>query len=233
MTNNPQFNLYHGIAGSLALHSLALFILWGAVQSSTSDIDDTLVVEFQGVDSDVQAEEKNKQQNSGAGGAVDAQNAKQEEQRQQSEKTATDDDAFPERIKKEGNEGAKAAASAQQTGRDVDGRENEQRAQVIQRRTDEQGNALKAYIHSLSKKIQAKLIYPKEARHSGLQGVTTVSFRILEDGAMHPASLKIVASSGQTELDMSALDTVRACAPFVAPPRDMTVTMAVTYGRKR
>lgn len=233
MTTNAHFSLYHGIAGSLALHSLALLILWGVVRSSTSEIDDTLVVEFQGVDSDIQAEEKSKQQNSGAGGAIDAQNAKQEEQRQKSEKTATDDDAFPERTKKEGNEGAKAAASAQQTGRDVDGRENEQRAQIIQRRSDEQVNALKAYIHSLSKKIQAKLIYPKEARRSGLQGVTTVSFRILEDGAMQPTSLKIVASSGKAELDISALETVRACAPFVAPPRDMTVTMAVTYGRKR
>lgn len=243
MAKHAQFSIYHGIAGSLALHSLALLGLWGAAGYSPADVDDTLVVEFNGVDSDVQAEEKHKRQNSGAGGAVEAQNAKQEKKEEKAEKKVADDDALPERIKDaapdtvkkeaEAAAAAKATASAQQSGRDVEGIENEQHAQIIQRRADEEMNVLKAYIRSLSKKIQTKLLYPKEARHSGLQGVTTVSFRIKGDGTMHPDSLKIVASSGRAELDISALDTVRACAPFATPPRDVTVTMAVTYARKR
>lgn len=244
MTKHAQFSIYHGIAGSLALHSLALLGLWGIAGYSPADIDDTLVVEFNGVDSDVQAEEKHKRQNSGAGGAVEAQNARQEKKEEKAEKKVADDEALPERIKdtvpdtmkkneEEAAAAAKATASAQQAGRDVEGIENEQHAQIIQRRADEEMNVLKAYIRNLSKKIQTKLLYPKEARHSGLQGVTTVSFRIKGDGTMHPDSLKIVASSGRVELDISALDTVRACAPFAVPPRDVTVTMAVTYARKR
>lgn len=242
MANHAQFSIYHGIAGSLAIHSLALLVLWGAVGYSPADIDDTLVVEFNGVDSDVQAEEKHKRQNAGAGGAVEAQNAQQEKKEEKAEKVADDEalperikDAVPDKIKKEDEAAAaaKASASAQQAGRDVEGIENEQHAQIIQRRTDAEMNVLKAYIRNLSKKIQTKLLYPKEARHSGLQGVTTVSFRIKGDGSMHPDSLKVVASSGRAELDISALDTVRACAPFSAPPRDVTVTMAVTYARKR
>lgn len=240
MANDAQFSIYHGFAGSLAVHSLALLILWSAVGYSPADVDDTLVVEFNGVDSDVQAEEKHKRQNSGAGGAVEAQNAKQEKKEEKAEKEVPDDEGLPERIKdavsdamkKEAEAAAKATASAQQAGRDVEGIEKEQHAQIIQRRSDDEMNVLKAYIRNLSKKIQTKLLYPKEARHSGLQGVTTVSFRIAGDGTMHPDSLKIVASSGRVELDISALDTVRACAPFAAPPRDVTVTMAVTYARK-
>ena len=244
MANHAQFSIYHGIAGSLAIHAFAFLVLWGAAGYSLADIDDTLVVEFNGVDSDVQAEEKHKRQNSGAGGAVEAQNAKQEKKEEKAEKKVADDETLPERIKdtvpdtmkkkeKEAAAAAKASASAQQAGRDVEGIENEQHAQIIQRRSDEEMNVLKAYIRNLSKKIQTKLLYPKEARHSGLQGVTTVSFRIKGDGTMHPDSLKVVASSGRAELDISALDTVRACAPFSAPPRDVTVTMAVTYARKR
>lgn len=243
MAKHAQFSIYHGIAGSLALHSLALLGLWGVTGYSPADVDDTLVVEFSGVDSDVQAEEKHRRQNSGAGGAVEAQNAKQEKKEEKAEKKVADDEGFPEQIKDavpntekkeaEAAAAAKANASAQQAGRDVEGIENEQHAQIIQRRADEEMNVLKAYIRNLSKKIQTKLLYPKEARHSGLQGVTTVSFRIKEDGTMHPDSLKIVASSGRVELDISALDTVRACVPFAVPPRDVTVTMAVTYARKR
>lgn len=245
MANHAQFSIYHGIAGSLAIHTFALLVLWGAVGHAPGDIDDTLVVEFNGVDSDVQAEEKHKRQNSGAGGAVEAQNARQEKKEEKAEKKIADDEALPERIKdtvpdtvkkeeeEEAAAAAKASASAQQAGRDVEGIENEQHAQIIQRRSDAEMNVLKAYIRNLSKKIQTKLLYPKEARHSGLQGVTTVSFRIKGDGTMHPDSLKVVASSGRAELDISALDTVRACAPFSAPPRDVTVTMAVTYARKR
>lgn len=244
MANHAQFSIYHGIAGSLAIHAFALLGLWGAAGYSPADIDDTLVVEFNGVDSNVQAEEKHKRQNSGAGGAVEAQNAKQEKKEEKAEKKIADDEALPERIKdtvpdtvkkeeEEAAAAAKASASAQQAGRDVEGIENEQHAQIIQRHSDAEMNVLKAYIRNLSKKIQTKLLYPKEARHSGLQGVTTVSFRIKGDGTMHPDSLKVVASSGRAELDISALDTVRACAPFSAPPRDVTVTMAVTYARKR
>ncbi|MBL1255267.1 TonB family protein [Methylocystis sp. Sn-Cys] len=244
MANHAQFGIFHGIAGSLAVHSFALLVLWGAVGQASPEIDDTLLVEFNGVDSDVQAEEKHKRQNAGSGGAVEAQNAKQEKTEEKAEKKVADDEALPERIKdavpdkikKEEEQvaaAAKPSASAQQAGRDVEGIENEQHAQIIQRRTDAEMNVLKAYIRNLSKKIQTKLLYPKEARHSGLQGVTTVSFRIKRDGTMHPDSLKIVASSGRAELDISALDTVRACAPFSAPPKDVTVTMAVTYARKR
>jgi protein TonB len=44
--------------------------------------------------------------------------------------------------------------------------------------------------------------------------------------------LKIVESSGQPKLDASALKTIRASAPFAPPPKEMTVAIAVAFGRK-
>jgi protein TonB len=84
----------------------------------------------------------------------------------------------------------------------------------------------------LAKKIQGNLIYPDKGRRSGLHGVATVSFGIRSDGQIRPETLKIVQSSGQSELDASALETIRACAPFTSPPEEVTVAIAVAFGRK-
>jgi protein TonB len=65
-----------------------------------------------------------------------------------------------------------------------------------------------------------------------MQGAATVSFTLLANGQIRPDSLKIVESSSQPKLDASALETVRSSVPFESPPKEMTVAIAVVFGRK-
>jgi periplasmic protein TonB len=85
----------------------------------------------------------------------------------------------------------------------------------------------------LSKKVQDHLVYPDDGRQAQLQGTATVSFAILRSGQIRPETLKIVTSSGQPRLDTSALKTIRASIPFDPAPKEMTVVIAVDFGRKR
>jgi protein TonB len=59
-----------------------------------------------------------------------------------------------------------------------------------------------------------------------------VSFTILPSGQIRPESVKIITSNGQPKLDASALKTIRASVPFDPPPKEMTVAIAVAFGRK-
>jgi protein TonB len=81
--------------------------------------------------------------------------------------------------------------------------------------------------------VQAHLVYPDDGRRAGLQGTATVSFAVLRNGQIRPETLKIVTSSGQPRLDASALKTIRASIPFDPAPKEMTVAIAVDFGRKR
>jgi len=52
-------------------------------------------------------------------------------------------------------------------------------------------------------------------------------------GQIRPESLKVVSSSGQATLDASAMQTIRSSVPFDAPPKEMTIAIAVAFSRKR
>jgi protein TonB len=91
----------------------------------------------------------------------------------------------------------------------------------------------KDYSALLMKKVRDHLVYPDEAKRARLQGVATVSFVILSNGDLRPETLKVVKSSGEPTLDISALHTIRASAPFAPPPREMAVSIGVAFGPKR
>ncbi|HEY1505823.1 MAG TPA: TonB family protein [Stellaceae bacterium] len=89
---------------------------------------------------------------------------------------------------------------------------------------------LQDYVNNqLSKRIEANLLYPAEARKAGLAGTATVGFDILADGQIDGASLRIVTSSGQPLLDQSALDTVRASVPLPPPPQPISLTIGIVF----
>jgi protein TonB len=115
----------------------------------------------------------------------------------------------------------------------VPGAPERQNAQTIKTDRDIEADRLREYVKLLTKKVQANLVYPEEGRKAGLQGTATVSFTILQTGQISPETLKVVTGSGQPKLDASALATVRASAPFEPPPKEMTVAVAVGFGRKR
>lgn len=79
-------------------------------------------------------------------------------------------------------------------------------------------DALAAYLAGLRTYLQHSLVYPRRAQKLRLSGKPVVRFRVLPDGALDAASLHVAESSGIGLLDTGALDTVRAAAPFPAPP---------------
>jgi periplasmic protein TonB len=92
---------------------------------------------------------------------------------------------------------------------------------------------LQAYSALLSRKVQHSLIYPRAGRAAGLQGITRIAFAIDGDGRIRPGSLRVAESSGQLQLDASALESVRHCDPFDPPPHPISIVIAVNYGRRR
>jgi protein TonB len=113
----------------------------------------------------------------------------------------------------------------------VKGDEEAQKAQAI-KLAEEEADRLRKYVKGLTKSVQSNLRYPDEGRRVGMRGAATVSFTILPNGQIWPGSLKIVESSGQPKLDASALQAVRSSVPFESPPQEMTVAIAVVFGRK-
>jgi protein TonB len=128
------------------------------------------------------------------------------------------------------------AIDAKSAGTGIDtiaGAEERQVAQTIQPDGPTETEQLREYVKLLSKKVQAHLVYPDDGRRDALQGTATVSFAILRSGQIRPETLKIVSSSGQSRLDASALKTIRASVPFDPAPKEMTVVIAVDFGRRR
>ncbi len=219
------FTIYHGLAASLALHSaLGLpFVL----SSLTSPVEEpsTLVFELEGMVADSQTEQKVQQEAKGEAKQDEADAAKPEDR--------------PKDVAENDEEAAtpppppsSAKATQGSAGSNISGDEEQQIAQTIRNDRAAEIDRLKEYVKLLSKKVQSKLVYPDEGRQAGLQGAATVSFAILRTGQIRLETLKIIESSGQPKLDASALKTVRSSIPFAPPPKEMTVAIAVAFGRK-
>ncbi len=113
----------------------------------------------------------------------------------------------------------------------VTGAEEQQVAQTI-KADPEEADELRDYVRSLTKQVRTHVIVSDEARQAGLKGSAYVSFTILPSGQIRPESLKVTVSSGQPQLDASALKTIRASLPFAPPPYEITIGVPVDFGRK-
>jgi len=250
-----SFTFSHAIAASLAIHGALVLPFIAPPWSAPPEDPPILVVELQGVESVTQAEQKVAQQVKGEGNPQEAQAPAPETpppQEAQQQQTPTPEEpqepvadegtlqqAPPPQPEQEQQEATpaqqtpapEAAASAGSAGSaNVDGATQQQQAQTIAEQQDE-AERLRAYIKALTKKVQENLVYPDAGRRRGLKGTASVAFRLMVDGSVDPGSLKIATSSGQPQLDTSALKTVAASAPFDPPPRALTVTIAVVYGK--
>jgi protein TonB len=227
-----RFTLAHGLAASLMLHGavcLAMLLdLWPAEEEPQS-----LLFELDGALSDSQTEETTEHDVKG----------ETPQDNQVAEAARSETEPQPEREQDPQGEIAedtpKTAARAQQKQEakagveNATGGEEQQKAQTIAKPQQTEEDRVTAYVKQLSKRIQRRLVYPSEARAAGLQGAATVSFTISATGHLVPSSLRIVAGSGQPQLDAGALKTVRAASPFAPPPREMNVAVAVGFARKR
>ncbi|ARN79840.1 energy transducer TonB [Methylocystis bryophila] len=217
---------------SLIIHAVIILLLMIAMTAKEDDSDETLVVDLKGVIADDQSEEKVTEQTAGssASPATSAQKTQlaQAGEKRQSDETPTEAGpaigAKPER--------AAAAKPAPDSPGSVNirGSEQQQEAHKLRSRIENFIDPLKAYVKALTKRVESKLAYPEAGRRVGLHGWPIVSFTILQGGALRADSLKLVTSSGSPKLDETALQTIRACAPFEPPPREITLKMTVIYG---
>lgn len=224
------FTIWHGIIASVTLHA-ALAVPF-VVNNLTPPPDDlpTLVIELQGMVSDAQAEERVAQQ---APDQPPPQAAPPPPQEQQPPPPEPEESAAAKPPEPQPQPQMAPQPQAAPQARQVQDPDEQQKAQVIRTEKDLEADRLREYVKRLTKKVQANLIYPDEGRKVGLQGNATVSFTLTRDGGISPGTLRIVASSGQSKLDASALATIRACAPFEPPPREVNIAFVVGYGKKK
>lgn len=234
MRKPVNFNIRVAYAVSVTLH-----ILFGAVflfeSHHLEDLsDETLALELSGMESDVQLEERIRKQDKAAPAPTQqamsgapAESASETGEKSEEEHKPSPHDSHP------GQASGSTVEQKDGGAAEIAGGEQQQNAQTIQRRAVDQITIMRAYARLLSKTIQKKLVYPKDARQARLEGVTMVAVHILHDGGIQEDSLKVVSSSGQPVLDDSALQTIRVSAPFPRPPAEFTVRIPVSYFRKR
>ena len=84
-------------------------------------------------------------------------------------------------------------------------------------------------LRAILARVKRRGRYPRAARESGAEGVSTVRFRILPNG--EPGGLRIKKTSGNALLDAAALEAVREAAPL--PYLDRTIVLTIRYRLRR
>jgi protein TonB len=100
----------------------------------------------------------------------------------------------------------------------------EQRQQSISSRA-----ALQEYMAKVTKRIQTNLVYPKEVRENGVEGIAIIAFTITSSGDIREDSLRVQKSSGYAALDSSAVRSARDSVPFEKPPKELDIVIAVSF----
>ncbi|MBN8969230.1 MAG: energy transducer TonB [Rhizobiales bacterium] len=222
MNRTLTFTIWHGLIASVALHSAlaAPFVVNKLVPPPMDDVP--LVIELQGVEADRQNEETLAQQM-----------PEPQPQQPQAAPTAPPQEAPPpEPMEEAAAEPPPPQAQPQQEPTPPQPQKaptpvEQEKAQTLKVERDLEAERVRDYVKRLAKKAKANLVYPDGM--TKLKGNATVSFALTADGHIRPGTLTIILSSGKPKLDASALATVRACAPFEPPPREMTVAFVVGY----
>jgi protein TonB len=232
-----RFTIWHGIAASLLIHAApAAPFVWYTL-ATPPDEPPTLVVELQGTVADTQTEQQVQQEIKGAAEPdkdkpEPAKSAEAPPSDAREQHAVEDEAAMPPPTEQTPQPPAEAKSAG--TGANtITGAQERQIAQTIQVDRPTEIELLREYVKLLSKKVQAHLVYPDDGRKAALQGTATVSFTILRSGEIRAETLRIVTSSGQPRLDASALKTIRASIPFDPAPKEMTIVIAVDFGRKQ
>lgn len=228
-----KLTIERAFALSLAVHVAVILPLAIEMRAAEPDDDETLVVDLTGVTADDQSEEKVTEQTAGssASQAASAQDTRVAQAGERQKIDATPMETGPASAASPQKAASAKAAPGAPGSVNIQGAEQQQEAHRLRPRVENPVDPLRAYVKTLTKRLEAKLVYPEAGRQAGLHGWPTVAFTILSDGALGPDSLKLVSSSGSPKLDQSALETVRASAPFVPPPREITLKLTLIYGR--
>jgi TonB family protein len=80
--------------------------------------------------------------------------------------------------------------------------------------------------NALVSSLERNKRFPPEAVSRGESGTARVYFELDREGNV--TSVRIIHSSGSAALDEEAIDLVRRCSPFPAPPKPMTGALRIT-----
>jgi protein TonB len=91
--------------------------------------------------------------------------------------------------------------------------------------------AVSRYLQSnynyIQRRIMNELIYPSQARRTGVQGVVEISFVINLDGSIKETAVR--KSSGNKLLDDEALRAVKSASPFRKPVTQVKIAIPVSF----
>jgi protein TonB len=79
----------------------------------------------------------------------------------------------------------------------------------------------------ISRRVRSKLLYPAQARRTGLDGIVEVLFTLNVDGSVSGISVK--KSAGVEMLDAAAIAAIKLAAPFRAPPVSVKLLIPVVF----
>lgn len=216
------------MAASLAIH-VAVLLIAAWTLAPVFDEAETLIVEYSGPEANEQSEATSREQTGGSPGAradnPQPRPAAQAEENLPSDAAMRDAKPLPATEQSPTTPAKTAPGPLEVTGAD-----QRQEARRIRPRPESQPDPLREYAKLLTKKVMSRLVYPEAGRRAGLRGDAAVTFTIRPDGALRPDSLRVVSSSGEAKLDESALQTIRASAPFDPPQREITLKITVKYG---
>jgi protein TonB len=83
----------------------------------------------------------------------------------------------------------------------------------------------------ISRRVRSKLVYPAQARRTGLDGAVEVLFTLNIDGSVSGVSVK--KSSGSEMLDEAATAAIKSAAPFRAPPVSTKLLIPVVFNLRQ
>ncbi|MDR3341179.1 MAG: TonB family protein [Treponema sp.] len=79
----------------------------------------------------------------------------------------------------------------------------------------------------IQRRIRDKLLYPPQAKRTGVQGNAELLFTIHADGTV--SDIRVRVSSGHELLDKAAIDAIYAAAPFRPPPVRARIAVPITF----
>ena len=65
-----------------------------------------------------------------------------------------------------------------------------------------------------------------------MEGVSWISFTIMQSGEIREGSLRVHKSSGHAVFDSGAVKSARVSAPFEKPPKELSVNIGVSFDVK-
>jgi len=240
LQHNNGYRFYHWFSVSVILHAgIVLPFALLSLHASITDKHSKLQIDLFGMISDRQAEQKIQRhappqqprqvppprQSPDAYKTVVAESPVQVKKAE--EKQKTDEQTTQQMQPKQAS--AASSPSTSSGAASSGNSDTQQSQQTIRSGAEQESGRIRGYLARLAKVLRTNLTYPEEVRKHGVEGVSTITFVVTQSGGIKGDSLRVKKSSGYAALDSNALKSVRTSAPFEKPPKELTVSVALSF----